>query len=81
VNRIRRDREGGASLAFAVVVAFALAPLLDGCGSRHVVIAPERVIRANDQAWTITSEPGRATSASTSTPTPATPPAVTAPQP
>jgi hypothetical protein len=76
VSRIRREREGGASLALAVVVAFALAPLLDGCGTRHVVIAPERVIRANDQAWTITSEPGRPTAA----PAP-TPPAVTAPQP
>jgi len=64
----RREREGGASLAFAVVVAFALAPLLDGCGSRHVVIAPDNVIRANDHAWKITSEPGAASALPPTTP-------------
>jgi hypothetical protein len=57
-----RAREGGASLAIAVVIAFALVPLVDGCDRRHVVVEPNAVLRANDQAWTITNEPQPTTS-------------------
>jgi hypothetical protein len=66
----KREREGGASLAIAVVIAFALVPLLDGCDRRRVVVEPDAVLRANDHAWKITSEPGQpTTSPPSATPT------------
>jgi hypothetical protein len=70
-RRERRDGERGASFAIAVVIAIGLVPLLDGCGSRHVVVAPETALRRNDQAWTITSEPKTTTALTNVTPEPA----------
>lgn len=43
----------------AVVPALLLVGLVAGCG-RHVVLDPETVDDVNDRAWTLKSEPRRA---------------------